>query len=118
MRRGPIIGGAVTLGTLYLLSTLAAAVAQDNNQGQSNPSVGLWVPAIGPFIAIAGSSSATTDWVLGVDGLGQCVGLALLIYGLTTPKTVLVRNDYGFVHVIPQVVPLRNGAAVGLAGEF
>jgi len=118
MRRGPIIGGAVTLGTLYMLSTLAAAVAQDNNQGQTNPAVGLWVPALGPFIAIAGSSSATLDWVLVVDGLGQCAGLALLIYGLTTPKTVLMRNDYGFVRVIPQIVPLRDGAAVGLAGEF
>jgi len=121
VRKGPIIGGAITFGTMYLFSILTAAAEQDaarsEGSSSSSPDAALYVPGIGPFIQMAHTSTATSTVLLAVDGLAQSAGLALLIYGLTSPQTVLIRNDLSQVAVVP--VPLgKDGAGLGVVGRF
>ena len=121
----------MTFGVLYLLSALAATSAADNSKtstynsgtgtwttsGGSNPDGALFVPAIGPFIQMANTSSATGNLVLVVDGVGQSLGLALLAYGIFSPKTVLVRNDLAKATIVPVAIG-KDGYGAGLHVEF
>ena len=121
-RRGAVIAGAVVFGSLYLLSTMAAAASSDNH-GSSSSSLGaLWVPGVGPFIQMASTREATGKYLLAIDGLGQLAGGALFVYGLSSPKIVLVRNDLTAVKAKPKVRPvpmaMGRGAGVGLLGTF
>jgi hypothetical protein len=120
IRKGPIIGGAITFGTLYLFSVLAAASAQDTARSEglsSSPEAALYVPGIGPFIQMASTSTATGTVVLAIDGLAQSAGLALLIYGLTSPRTVLIRNDFAQAAIVP-IAFGKEGAGLGVVGRF
>jgi len=94
-RKGLIIGGACTLGGVYLFTTFIAAVADDiNKAGGSNTDVSaLYIPVVGPFVELGQTSSSTAKFYLTLSGLGQTAGAIMLIYGLTSPKTLLVRND-------------------------
>ena len=123
VRKGLIIGGAVTFGSLYLLSALVAAANADANKGGSNPAVALYVPALGPFIQMPSSDSSTARVFLAIDGIGQCAGVAMLVVGLTSSNTVLVRNDLGQaappkpeLHFMPLVGAGTTGA--GVFGTF
>lgn len=109
-RKGPIIGGAVTFGTMYLLTALGASVANDVSNDSATP---LFVPALGPFIQMGKDQSDTGRFFLAVDGAAQCAGLALLIYGLSSKRTVFVRNDL-------VVAPMISGssAGAGITGTF
>lgn len=121
MRRGPIIAGAVTFGVLYFLNVLIAAGATDAaNASHSSSSVnGLYVPVIGPFITMTQTSSATANVFLVLDGAGQAAGAVLLLYGLTSPQTVLKRDAYGRPTLLPQPILFgRNGGGLGLTGTF
>jgi hypothetical protein len=118
IRRGLVIGGAVSFGVLYMLSTLVAAAGQDSNPHSGNPAAAMWAPGIGPFIQMASTSTATSNVLLAIDGLGQSAGLTMLIFGLASPRTVLLRNDLG-LHVAPTLMPVgRNGGGLGLVGTF
>jgi hypothetical protein len=121
VRKGLIIGGAIPFGVLYLLSAFSAAVAQDASQGStnSNPAGALYIPAVGPFIQMGNTSSSIGNFFLAVDGAGQTAGLIMLVYGLTVPSTILVRNDLGAGR--PLIVPMRmgrDGTGVGLRVAF
>ena len=91
-----IVGGSVLLGATYVLSAFAS-VATD--VADSNADVGvpggknnhaLLVPVVGPFWDATQSWTDTQKTILVIDGLAQSAGLALLIYGLVSPKPVLV----------------------------
>jgi hypothetical protein len=121
MRKGAIIGGAVTFGVLYFVSLLIAAAGTDeaNRTHTSNSMAGLYVPAVGPFIAMTQSSTAVGGVFLAMDGLAQAGGAALFIYGVASPQTVLIRNDYGRPHLLPQPLLFgRSGGGLGLVGSF
>jgi hypothetical protein len=113
IRKGPVIAGSIVFGIFYLISTAVAAGATDAN-GHSTDGA-LWVPGIGPFIQMSGTTSALGNWALGVDGLAQSAGLALLIYGIASPRTVLVRNDLG-LRVLPEANP--GGGGLRLVASF
>jgi hypothetical protein len=118
IRKGPVIAGAILFGVFYLFSTLVAAGGADSNPGGSNPEAALWVPGIGPFIQMPGTSTTTGTWLLAVDGLVQTAGLAMLVYGIASPRPVLVRNDLG-VRFAPRPMALgRNGGGLGVVGSF
>lgn len=121
--RGGLVGGGIGLfaGT-YLISVLVAAAGQDitSNGGGTNAAAPLYIPVIGPFITMGNvSNSATADVFLVLDGLAQAGGVAMFIYGLAVPKTVLVRNDLGFVKNVT-AAPLvgKNFTGIGLSGQF
>jgi hypothetical protein len=114
IRRGPVIAGAIVFGVLYGLSTLVAAEASDG----SDKETALFVPALGPFIQMGSTHDGGSLWLLAVDGLAQTAGLAMFVYGIASPKTVLVRNDLGF-HVAPRPMTFgRTGGGMGLVGSF
>jgi hypothetical protein len=120
-RTGAVVGGAVTLGVMWLISAFVAAGAQDVTNatgGHSNPDAALYVPVVGPFIQMGSTSSALGNMTLLVDGLAQTGGFALLVYGLTTPRNVLVRADLAEG---TQIVPIRvgrDGYGMGLRTTF
>jgi hypothetical protein len=120
VRKGAIIGGAILFGSLYMMSTMGAAANADDSSHRSSELVGLWVPAVGPFIAMAGTSDSIGKYFLAIDGLGQVAGSALLLYGLLSPKTVLVRNDLTVSKPKVSAAPIAAGKApgVGLVGTF
>lgn len=94
IRKGLVIGGAVTFGTLYLVSALTAAAVSDLSGGEDF--VPLYIPVAGPFVTIGTSDAPAGGAVLlAVDGVAQAGGLAMLILGLAVPRDELVRNDVG-----------------------
>lgn len=117
-RTGLIVAGSVTFGTMYLITALVAAGNADAKKHGENPAAALWIPAVGPFIQMTNTSSSVAGVFLAIDGATQVAGLAMLIVGVTSPKTVLVRDDLGKVSV--QAVPIIAGGTtgVGLAGTF
>jgi hypothetical protein len=93
-RRGLIIGGAVTFGSLYLISLFAAAAGADSTDpGEKNQEAALWIPVAGPFIQMANTSTATGNLFLAIDGIAQTAGVGMFIAGLAWPSKVLIRND-------------------------
>src|SRR6185436_11592281 len=91
-RRGLIIGGAIPFGVFYFISAFTAAIGSDYHTDNQ----ALWVPAAGPFVQLAKSNTGTERFLCGLDGVVQSLGLAMAIYGIASPKNVLVRNDLGF----------------------
>lgn len=120
VRTGLVVGGAVTFGVLYLLSALTGAAINDVNKAtSSNNDSGdfLFVPVAGPFLQMTKTESSTGNVFLAIDGIAQAAGATMLIVGITSPKTVLVRNDLGQVQVMPMRMG-KDGAGLGLVGTF
>ncbi len=117
IRKGLVIGGAVTLGSLYLISASIGSLANDidSSSDQFTP---LFFPVVGPFITIGtASSEGSGTFFLLIDGVGQSAGLAMLIAGLASPRTVLLRNDLAEVRVAPVVVG-DGQLGLGLVGTM
>lgn len=112
VRDGLVIGGAVTLGSLYLLTALTAAALNDTNRDGSAGV--LYVPVAGPFLHLKDASSDTAKLVLVVDGVAQAAGAAMLVVGLATPRTFAVRNDAAKLEIRPVVGP----GSAGVVGTF
>jgi hypothetical protein len=94
IRKGLLIGGAVTFGALYLISAATASAAQDTGDGDEFAP--LYIPAVGPFVTIGTTNSqGAGTFLLIVDGVAQSGGLLMAILGLALPETLLVRNDVG-----------------------
>jgi hypothetical protein len=119
-RRGAIIAGAVVLGSLYLLSMAAASAGADESTSRSNELGALWIPVLGPFIQMGRTETAIGKYALTIDGLGQAAGAGLLLYGLVSPKTVLIRNDLTSAKPKIRPVPVitAHSAGLGLSGTF
>src|SRR5262249_32693410 len=115
VRKGFIIGGGTTFGATYLLSAFSAAVADDVDGSRSRLR-SLYVPVFGPFLQMSETSSSTGKFVLGLLGGAQTAGAIMLIYGITSPKTILVRNDL----VSVQITPAIGGSSTGMvvSGQF
>jgi len=119
-RTGLIVGGATMFGVPYLISALSAAITADNGCCTA-----MWIPVVGPFIQMTqwhttdASAVDTGDFFLVLDGALQAAGVALFVYGLAVPKTVLVRNDLGmFKNVTASPVVGKNFTGLGLSGQF
>ena len=123
VRSGLVVGGAVTFGVMYLLSVLVGAAISDVNRssysGSSNREGGefLYVPVAGPFLQMTRTESSSGNATLAIDGIAQAAGATMLIVGITSPKTVLVRNDLGEVRVMPMRMGDKGGG-LGLVGTF
>jgi hypothetical protein len=115
-RKAFIIAGAVSFGVLYGGALVIAAVGGDlYRAGETDVNVSaMWIPVGGPFLQASRSESSTAKMLFGLGGLGQTAGAIMLIYGLTTPKTLLVRNDQ--LSVGPLVAP--NASGLSVSGRF
>ncbi len=115
-RKGLVIGGAITLGVVYGFSAAFGAIGEDlrnANETRTN-TASMWIPVAGPFLQMKETSSSTGKLLLFHVGLAQTAGALMLVYGLTTPRTLLVRNDQ------LSVVPLLSTDAAGamVSGSF
>jgi hypothetical protein len=120
VRRGPVIAKAVVMGVPYVLGL---SVASEGNF--PNGSGWLVIPGVGPWITLAArdecqptSTEFCTDdgvrTLLILDALMQTAGATLLIVGIAVPKSQLVRNDVGSLHLVPVAGPDQVGlAAIG-----
>lgn len=120
--RGWAIGAGLGMfGAAYLPSVFVAAIVSDacDAAGCRNVAWPLFIPVLGPFITIGtyGGTSTTANAFLVLDGLIQAGGAAMFIYGLAAPKTVLVRNDVGSLHVQPMMVG-GTSPGISLGGTF
>lgn len=122
VRKGLVVGGAVTLGVSYLLTIFVAGIGQLANDVGSTGSRDygpLLIPVVGPFIGIA-TTHASNGGAFGLAFLGvaQTAGLGMLIGGIAAPKTVLIRNEAGSVKL--QVVPQlgMGSTGLGVVGTF
>lgn len=119
VRKGLVIGGAVTFGVMYLLSALVGAAINDTDDAFGHKESGslLFIPVLGPFLQMGKTDSSTGKVTLAIDGLAQGAGAAMLIGGLVAPKTVLVRNDLAEISIVPMQVGI-SGSGAGLVGKF
>jgi hypothetical protein len=118
VKRGLVIAGSVTLGSLWVLSIISGAIIVDF--GDSDEGWPLFIPVVGPFIAIGtthSSNSATSSVLLGINGAGQAAGLAMLIAGLVLENKVL-RYRGAALEIGPSVQVGAHGTAFGLDGTF
>jgi len=101
-RSGFVVAGAVMFGISYVLSATVAISAQAGNDSGYQA---LFVPVVGPFIALGsthatvGTNDATVqvERVFGamglvIDGLIQVSGASLLVVGLAVRRDVVVRD--------------------------
>ncbi len=99
VRRGLVIGGAVTWGVSWLIAAAAAASMDDNIKDDTGP---LFIPVVGPFIAMGTLEPEGVGRAgLFINGMAQVAGATMLISGLAATKTVLVRTKYSQVNVRP-----------------
>lgn len=105
VRKGLVIGGAVTLGVGWLIAATAAASIDDEIEDETAP---LFIPVVGPFIAM-GTLEAEGAGRAGlfVNGMAQVAGAAMLISGIAATKTVLVRTKTAEINVRPGVGNLQ-----------
>jgi hypothetical protein len=126
IRKGLVIGGAITLGIPYTIGLAAASGSSFRNE-----SGWLALPALGPFITLgrrradchAGSEAVSCfgDVMLGfalvLDGMVQTAGATLLLIGVSTRKTELVRNDLATVSLLPGPIG-KSGYGLHAIGSF
>jgi hypothetical protein len=116
-----IIAGAATLGAAYLGSIVIALGATfatgDNPYASIAAKEWLYIPLAGTFVSAAQTSSALDDVILVFDGVAQVVGATLLVIGLSSTRTILVRDDVAKLRVLPWL-PKGGGAGFGLMGTF
>lgn len=119
VRKGLVIGGAITFGCMYLLSVLVGAAMNDVNSKIGTKTNGdyLFIPVAGPFLQMTRTDTSLGNTTLVIDGLAQAAGATMLIVGITSPKTVLIRNDLAEVRVSPMKLG-QDGNGVGLVGTF
>jgi hypothetical protein len=125
IRKGLVIGGAVTFGVTYLLSALVGAAVNDISVatgGTGRSAKLLLIPVFGPFTLLGSTISATGQFGLVLDGLAQTAGVGMFIAGLAWPKMVLVRNDLaGNKKFELKPMPMRfgqNSGGFGVVGSF
>ena len=115
VRPGPVIAGSVTFGVLWMVSVFTSAIGSALGDDDVRD---LWIPVVGPFITIARVDNNRSTPTLALDGAGQAIGVGLLVWGITSPRTVLLRNDIAGVevHVTPMLTSKSGG--FGLGGMF
>lgn len=112
IRKGLLIGGAVTFGSLYLLSAITASSLRDASI--ADDVTPLYIPAVGPFVTIGTTSSeGLGTFLLIVDGVAQSGGLLMAILGLTLQETLLVRNDISSRPGAPRDSASTGGRSAG-----
>lgn len=130
-RRGMIAGGAALAGGLHMISMISAIaldaeadqVITDEQGGQrtdpefSGRYTPLFIPLVGPFIAVKTSdANGTGSAILIMNGVAQVTGLSLVLSGLIATKKELVRDDAVSFTVAP--LAAEGGGGVSLEGSF
>ena len=120
-RRGPIIAGALSLAGSYTFTAWMGLVLNGLEEGRTPGNATdfswLYIPVAGPFLQLShmNKSDANMPQVgFVMEGITQAVGAALLLYGLSSPRAILMRNDQ--LSIVPMVGAGTSGLTV--AGRF
>lgn len=99
---------------MYMLSVFVALPRDSDAKA-------LWIPCLGPFVqwATAKNNEDETALLL-IDGLAQGAGMFMLVYGLTSPKVVAMREDVARTPIRIQPLPLvgHGHTGLGVVGTF
>ncbi|MEO8550590.1 MAG: hypothetical protein ABI678_11475 [Kofleriaceae bacterium] len=114
-RRHMIVGGAVTLGVTYGISSMVAAIGDDAGETSLHS---MWIPVAGPFLEMSETSSSTARLFLAGLGGAQLAGAIMLYVGMTTKDHVLVRNDLVGGLTVTPLVTHDGGTGMVLSGRF
>lgn len=120
VRKGLVIGGAVTLGVLWGVTAIFGGIFTDLGSLGGDAYVPLFIPAVGPFIAVETMHTDVAGGaVLIIDGVAQTAGLAMFIAGLAAQEQVLRRTVANGIDVelTPLVMPEQH-YGLGLRGSF
>jgi hypothetical protein len=99
--RGLVAGGASLFAFSYAVAIVAARaeldfLAGDDPEREPARNRPLYAPLIGPFVAAVSADRSGGEYaVLLLDGMGQAVGLGLLLAGFATEEVRLVRDRPG-----------------------
>lgn len=135
IRKGLVIAGAVTTGSLWLLSSVIGLAAQSveddwDSWDDENDDDLYWplvIPLAGPFITVGTVGTddleAPGTMLLIIDGVAQAGGLAMLIAGAVAKRDVLVWDgtSQGLPGTRISLVPTvfgRDDLGLGLLGQF
>jgi hypothetical protein len=123
MRKGPVIAGSIVFSIPYMFG-IAGAAGGDFENG----SAWLALPVGGPLLMLAtrkktecsvNALDCTADsglkTLLILDFFMQTTGAVFLIWGLSSPKKELVRNDFA-LKLTP--TPVGSGYGFGAVGTF
>ena len=125
VRKGLVIGGAVTFGVSWLASAGYGSylISQresdywERDDEEARPEMVLFVPLAGPWIALGTVEHDRREAAVFVaGGIVQAGGLAMLIAGVVAKQPVLVKNKHAEVGIVPSVGP--NGSGAMLHGSF
>ena len=125
-RTGLVIGGAVTLGTVWISTILAASIVdavrnadREKDEPRDNGAAPLFIPVFGPFIAISTlDAEGPGITVLVMDGLAQGAGAGMLIAGLTAERKVWVRQVGNVELRLAPIAIDKRSLSMGLSGRF
>lgn len=112
-----MMSSASSFVSLYCFSVVMGAVITDASKKSKYTYQPLYIPVLGPFLQMSRAKSATATALLAFDGIGQTIGVAVLIAGVYLPKVVLVRNDLGSASISPVLLG-RGRAGIGLSAAF
>jgi hypothetical protein len=123
IRTGLVVSGGVTFTVAWLVSIFVAAgigtqeVETSTGLEQSRGNRALYVPVVGPFVAIGTlhEPGAAGIFTLVVDGVTQSAGVAMIFAGLFAREQLLVRQKKTEQKKI-ELMPLPGG--VTLRGAF
>ncbi|MGZ3423773.1 MAG: hypothetical protein ACXVEE_38275, partial [Polyangiales bacterium] len=112
-RTGLVVAGSITFGVFYGFTVAGAGSSSDSDTNR------LYIPVFGPVLygnTLNGEFAGVSRFFLWIDALAQAGGATMLLVGLLVPKTELVRNDIGTLHVQPMIGKAGGGLALG--GSF
>jgi hypothetical protein len=117
IREGPVIAGATTFGTGYIVSVVVGAVGLKSGSNL----IPMFIPIVGPFITLGtGEVGEFNMLILGpilvLDGLLQTAGAVALTVGLASPKKVLVRGAAPAADTTPRI--RFGGNRIAIEGRF
>lgn len=119
IRTGMVIGGIVTFAVLWGITAASGGILSAADELNSDDYVPLYIPAVGPFIAVEtmGAEDAGVALLI-IDGVVQTGMLAMFVAGLAAQKDVLRRT----VRLTPLIAPgFASGHGqygLGLSGSF
>jgi len=119
-------GGVALWGVAYSAAAITAAVADDVCDASSRMCISgrgvLWVPVVGPFIAIEGvkgTGSTTLKTLLAIDGAFQVGGVAMAVTGFVLSASSAAQHRQAKepkLLVAPYVS--QTSAGLGAVGHF
>ncbi|CAN5407959.1 hypothetical protein BH09MYX1_BH09MYX1_53140 [soil metagenome] len=109
--RGLIIGGSVVFGVAYAAALAGAFLSSFSKESFLT----LVIPLVGPYVAAAQASDATSKAVFVGDGIVQAGGVVMFVAGFLAPRTVYVKDDFS---IRPAPIAAANGWGIGASGTF